>query len=189
MVDILRHMIATYGVGGLFTKDKDGNISITRSGIILIDEIDAHLHPEWQRKIGFWLKRHFPNIQFIVTTHSPIICQAADKKGLFHLPAPGSGKEPSQLSDEEYFKIIAAKPDKILLSPAFGLENSRSPLAVESSSFEYGATKRGELMISRAVYLKLKAKERATGKLSFAEKMQVKQLSLLAEMSRWRTGI
>ena len=47
-------------------------------GVILIDEIDAHLHPAWQKRIGFWLKAHFPNIQFIVTTHSPFICQAAD---------------------------------------------------------------------------------------------------------------
>ena len=40
-------------------------------GIVLIDEIDLHLHPEWQRKIVTDLPRVFPNLQFIATTHSP----------------------------------------------------------------------------------------------------------------------
>lgn len=40
-------------------------------GIVLIDEIDLHLHPSWQQKIILILRNSFPNIQFIVTTHSP----------------------------------------------------------------------------------------------------------------------
>lgn len=55
------------------------------SAVVLIDEIDAHLHPTWQREIGLWLKRHFPRVQFIVTTHSPFIPQIADDNGLFTL--------------------------------------------------------------------------------------------------------
>lgn len=42
-------------------------------GIVLIDEIELHMHPSWQRKILSTLKKTFPNVQFIVTTHSPII--------------------------------------------------------------------------------------------------------------------
>lgn len=42
-------------------------------GIVLIDEIDMHLHPSWQRKILASLKKVFPRIQFIVTTHSPAV--------------------------------------------------------------------------------------------------------------------
>ncbi len=41
------------------------------SGIILIDEIDLHLHPSWQRKVVHLLKKTFPNCQFVITTHSP----------------------------------------------------------------------------------------------------------------------
>lgn len=44
-------------------------------GIVLIDELDLHLHPEWQRKIIYVLKTEFPRIQFIVTTHSPFLIQ------------------------------------------------------------------------------------------------------------------
>ena len=42
-------------------------------GIVLIDEIELHMHPSWQRKILGVLKHIFPNVQFIITTHSPII--------------------------------------------------------------------------------------------------------------------
>jgi len=45
-------------------------------GIVLIDELDLHLHPRWQRRIVDDLKRTFPEIQFITTTHSPFIIQA-----------------------------------------------------------------------------------------------------------------
>lgn len=90
LADILRHLIKVYGFDGLTDTDENGKLIIRRSGVVLIDEVDAHLHPEWQRELGFWLKRHFPNIQFLVTTHSPIICQAADENGLFVLPEPGA---------------------------------------------------------------------------------------------------
>lgn len=46
-------------------------------GIVLLDEIDLHLHPMWQRTILAELHKLFPNIQFIVTTHSPFVAQAA----------------------------------------------------------------------------------------------------------------
>jgi len=156
LADIVRHLIGTYGLEGLTAKTEDGKTVIKRSGVVLIDEIDAHLHPEWQREIGFWLKRHFPNIQFLVTSHSPMICQAADPNGLFVLPEPGSDICPRPLTDEEYKIVIASRPDTILLTPAFGLQNTRSPVAVE---------KLAELA-------KLKAKMRAGGSLTLEEQLE-----------------
>ncbi|MGB6406045.1 MAG: AAA family ATPase, partial [Planococcus donghaensis] len=47
--------------------------SLLTPGVILIDELDLHLHPKWQWKIVEDLKRTFPNVQFIATTHAPII--------------------------------------------------------------------------------------------------------------------
>lgn len=44
-----------------------------KPAIVLIDEIDAHLHPTWQQKIVPLLRRTFPNIQFIITAHSPLV--------------------------------------------------------------------------------------------------------------------
>lgn len=48
-------------------------------GIVLIDEVELHMHPSWQRKILSVLKETFPNIQFIITTHSPIILSEVDE--------------------------------------------------------------------------------------------------------------
>jgi len=50
------------------------------SGIVLIDEIELHLHPQWQQDIIENLRTIFPNIQFIITTHSPIVLSTVDKR-------------------------------------------------------------------------------------------------------------
>jgi predicted ATP-binding protein involved in virulence len=55
-------------------------------GIVLIDEVDLHLHPTWQGKIMHLLMNTFPNIQFIVTTHSPkILGEITDEAGIFEI--------------------------------------------------------------------------------------------------------
>ena len=54
-------------------------------GIVLIDELDLHLHPEWQRKIVEVLKNTFPNIQFIASTHSPFLIQTTGPEQLIIL--------------------------------------------------------------------------------------------------------
>ena len=48
------------------------------SGVVLIDEIDLHLHPKWQRRVVEDLQAAFPKLQFIATTHSPFILQSLD---------------------------------------------------------------------------------------------------------------
>jgi len=55
------------------------------TGIILIDEIDLHLHPQWQRIVIPSFKQTFPNCQFIVTTHSPQVLSAVNRENLFIL--------------------------------------------------------------------------------------------------------
>lgn len=45
-------------------------------GVVLIDELDLHLHPKWQRRVIADLRRTFPMLQFICTTHSPFLIQA-----------------------------------------------------------------------------------------------------------------
>ena len=53
--------------------------------IVLVDEIDLHLHPKWQREIISYLSEAFPNVQFIVTTHSPLVVQSANDINLYVL--------------------------------------------------------------------------------------------------------
>ena len=48
------------------------------SGVVLIDEIEQHLHPRWQRNIMQLLTRSFPNVQFLATTHSPLVASGCE---------------------------------------------------------------------------------------------------------------
>ena len=54
----------------LLNTDKEES-PLCGEGVVLIDEIDLHLHPKWQRSVVASLERTFPNCQFIITTHSP----------------------------------------------------------------------------------------------------------------------
>lgn len=54
-------------------------------GIVLIDELDLHLHPEWQKKIIHGLQETFPKVQFITTTHSPFLIQETEDDQLIKL--------------------------------------------------------------------------------------------------------
>jgi predicted ATP-binding protein involved in virulence len=49
------------------------NAALDTPGIILIDEVDLHLHPAWQKKVIGDLRKAFPKMQFIVTTHAPLV--------------------------------------------------------------------------------------------------------------------
>ena len=129
LFDIFRHMVAVYGPD-IVEENDDGHCYVGQPGVVLIDEIDAHLHPEWQREIGFWMTRHFPAVQFIVTTHSPLVAQAADGGRVYHMP--NDGRQPFRLRRRDYELVVAGKPDEILLTPAFGLEHTRSPRAVRA---------------------------------------------------------
>jgi energy-coupling factor transporter ATP-binding protein EcfA2 len=124
VMDIARQLHATYG--GLKLVQQAGRWCVPYPGVVLIDEVELHLHLSWQRRIGFWFKEHFPNIQFIVTTHSPFVCQAADPKGLIRLPAPGENRVAEHVSDELYKTVVNGTVDEAALTELFGLEHVHS---------------------------------------------------------------
>ena len=62
-----------------------GDVLQKTDGIILIDEIDMHLHPSWQRRIIGSLHETFPNVQFIFTTHSPTVLTGVPKENILVL--------------------------------------------------------------------------------------------------------
>lgn len=66
----------------LFERYPNSENPLHEPAIVLIDEIDLHLHPEWQRKIISFLSQQFPKTQFIATTHSPLIVQSAENINL-----------------------------------------------------------------------------------------------------------
>jgi len=66
----------------LSTLNPDADLPLSAHGIVIIDEIELHLHPKWQQQVLLGLQKTFPNIQFIVTTHSPQILSTVDHKSI-----------------------------------------------------------------------------------------------------------
>lgn len=58
---------------------------LQEEAVVLVDEIDLHLHPKWQRDLVPTLSKIFPNVQFIVTTHSPHVLQSMEDVNLYVL--------------------------------------------------------------------------------------------------------
>lgn len=81
----------------LLNPHLNGSACRDTPGVVLIDEIDLHLHPRWQRRVVDDLHSAFPSIQFVATSHSPFIIQSmADRGGVINLDA--EDEEPSPVS-------------------------------------------------------------------------------------------
>ncbi|MDY0983154.1 AAA family ATPase [Microbacterium sp. CFBP9023] len=61
-------------------------------GVVMIDEVDLHLHPAWQQRIVARLREAFPNIQFILTTHSPQVLSTVERKSIRIVSRDGEGR-------------------------------------------------------------------------------------------------
>lgn len=97
-----------------------GNIH-TVKGIVLIDEVDLHLHPGWQQDVIPLLRECFPNLQFIGCTHSPMTVGGVDEGNIILLEREGSEIRVNQ----DLPSIRGWRADQILTSPIFGLKSSR----------------------------------------------------------------
>ena len=73
----------------LFEHYPESPDPLSEPGIVLIDNIDLHLHPRWQRRVMENLTACFPAVQFIATAHSPLIAQAAENASLAVLREEG----------------------------------------------------------------------------------------------------
>lgn len=90
--------------------------------ILILDEIDLHMHPAWQREIIDNLTKIFSRTQFIVTAHSPLIAQAALDANLVLLKKT---KTEVKVINEPNI-VNSWRIDQILTSDLFGLKNSRN---------------------------------------------------------------
>src|SRR4029077_19661213 len=76
-------------VGQMFW-DAQGKVSLDQmEGLVLIDELDLHLHPLWQVGLIRALKRTLPRIQFVATTHSPMLLPGLERDEIWHLRLEG----------------------------------------------------------------------------------------------------
>ncbi|MBK7443101.1 MAG: AAA family ATPase [Bacteroidetes bacterium] len=90
--------------------------------ILILDEIDLHMHPTWQREIIENLSQIFSKTQFIVTAHSPLIAQAALSSNLVLLKRTGDHVKVENTPDV----IRSWRIDQVLTSDLFGLKESRT---------------------------------------------------------------
>ena len=127
VVDLLRRLHESYG--GLGLRDDGDAVVCDLPGVVLIDEVDAHMHVVWQQNIGAWLTRHFPAIQFLVTTHSPFICQSASPRGLIRLPAPREDRRLEHVGPKLFNAVVNGGADDAVLTELFGLEHAHSARA------------------------------------------------------------
>lgn len=115
------------------------------SGVVLIDEIELHLHPKWQREIIPALTRTFPNCQFIVTTHSPQVISQVKPDSIYILEKTDSG-------------IVARRPES-----SYGRDSNRiledlmdtpeRPQKIKDNLLElFRLIARGELDSARQLY-------------------------------------
>ncbi len=114
VVDLAGRMVECY--------PKSSN-PLAEPAVVLVDEIDLHLHPKWQRALIGFLTERFPNTQFIVTAHSPLIVQAAAGANLAVLKREGD-----HVVIENHPETIRGwRIDQVLTSDLFDLPTARPP--------------------------------------------------------------
>ncbi len=112
--DLLYRITETFGD---YTKPMEAR------GLLLIDEVELHLHPKWQRKLLEFISNKLPNFQVVATTHSPLTAQQADTGELFAL----------KRNNDRVIELIpfigspkSLLVNQLLMTPVFGLETDES---------------------------------------------------------------
>ncbi len=111
-----------------------GEASAKTSGVVLIDELDLHLHPQWQRRIIHDLRRTFPKIQFICTTHSPQLIGQAKPDEIIVLNAEHGHPSQSLGMDSNWIlRHIMGSDDR---DPGVALQLDTIFSLIEKANFE-----------------------------------------------------
>jgi hypothetical protein len=107
----------------MFERYPDSPDPLAEPAVVLVDEIDLHMHPRWQRQVIGYLTELCPNTQFIVTAHSPLVVQAAAGANIVLLRREGD----HVVIDNDPEVLSNWRVDQILTSELFGLESARPP--------------------------------------------------------------
>ena len=109
---------------------------LEEEAVILIDELDLHLHPKWQKEIVDDLKRTFPKCQFIISTHSPFIIQSLEADELFDIK---SMKFAEEKGNYKGWSIEAIQEHKMGVEPKTAIFNDyleKFSLAMDNENYD-----------------------------------------------------
>jgi predicted ATP-binding protein involved in virulence len=109
---LLQRLYEVYG------KNDEDDDPKKRYALVLMDEIDAHLHPAWQQSLIRKLSNIFPNVQFIATTHSPLIVGGMEPQQIIRFARDEDDNVVTYTVSEE---MTIGRADQILSSDLFGL--------------------------------------------------------------------
>jgi AAA15 family ATPase/GTPase len=98
---------------------------LSAEAVVMIDEVELHLHPSWQHRVLADLLRTFPNTQFILTTHTPFIVEALNN----HLKRQQLGNEPT--GDKDIDRLLPLNGDDVR---AYLLENGIKKSLIDEAS-------------------------------------------------------
>lgn len=112
--DLLYHVCETAPKGARLRENR---------GIVLVDEIDLHLHPRWQMTVLQTLARALPYIQFIVTSHSPLVVGSLEWMNILVMRR---GTNQSSTAKRLEAPVHGLDADQVLLSDYFGLASTRT---------------------------------------------------------------
>jgi len=91
-------------------------------GIVLLDEIDLHLHPEWQRSVVPALASGFPKLQFVFTSHSPLVASTVRRENVF---VTDTAEDDTATLKQLEERVYGRSAEQLLLSSYFGLQTTR----------------------------------------------------------------
>jgi predicted ATP-binding protein involved in virulence len=112
--DLLYHVCLTCPSGMKLVDNK---------GIVMVDEIDLHLHPKWQMTILPQVAQALPNIQFIVTSHSPLIVGSLEWMNIIVMK---EGCAHTNTTQRIEWAVHGLDADQVLLTEFFGMESTRA---------------------------------------------------------------
>lgn len=143
LLGLIQEIELRYKEPSKFIRDFDG--------IVIIDEIDLHLHPEWQAKIYEALKYILPNAQIFTTTHSPHIIQVAYPNEVIPLVSDKEGNIRVNSVINEQYGCQGWTVEEILRD-VMGMEETRTPLYIETIKNFYKAIDDGDGEKANALY-------------------------------------
>lgn len=116
-------------------------------GLVLVDEVDLHLHPSWQRSVVSTLAKALPNIQFVFSTHSPLVASSLDARNIFVMENGSIAQYDEQ--------IYGLDSEQALLSSYFNLGTTRAQGYIDEMRALSGKSAAGDAKAAREILLRM----------------------------------